>query len=338
MALISGAMNTYLENVTGLNQFFFSLRNIFEEQKWSILFYEGLEDLIVGNPTGEFILAFKGYEDFLNNIQSVEIQCFRDYDLNKSINTQSLSIPKRGFKSVDIDLYPPQFSVGNTSLNAYIQVTDDFVMGNLVDNANSNCRAFFAGKFLSYSDSQQYNLPLFVAGDTQTEQDIEIDGTPCEPFTATTNTTSNYMFGRRRLVSGGNFRVSDFLLSPAGEWQRFGILSSSSIDNYPNVNSDSFPIDFEKATVFPCASFLTQYKGNLSGENQFEKCKLFTKQNDDGTTNIVGEVPNIQLVYVDDSNFLPVESNVTICGDNYIVFRDIYRNLGNQNYYAMRIV
>ena len=338
MALIAGATNTYLENVTTLNQFFLALKNVCEEQKWAILFYEGLEELIVGNPTGEFCLAFTGFEDFANNIFTMEIECFRDYDVNKSIYTQTLSIPKRGFKAVDIDLYPPQVSVGNSAKNCYLQVTPDFIMGNLVTTSSSDCRAFFAGKFLPYSDSQQYNLPLFVAGDTQTEQDLIVNNTPCEPFTATTNTTSNYMFGRRRLVTGGNFRVSDFLLSPSGEWQRLGILSSSDIDNYPSVNTDSFPSDFDKATVFPCASFLTQYKGSLSGGNNYQKCKLFTKQNDDGTANIVGEVPNVLMVYFDDSSFSPVETVIQIEGEDYIIFRDVYRSLGNQNYYAMKVL
>lgn len=341
MALISGATNTYLETTGTLNEFFFKLNNLFIDRKWGILFYEGLEKLIVANPTGEFYLAFTGYEDFANNIYSVEIQCFRDYDENKGIHTQRLSIPKRGYKTVDENLYPPQFAVGDfsTNNNCYIQITDDYISGTLVDQSNKDCRAFFAGKFLTYSDSQQYNLPLFVGGSTQTEDDVVIDDTPCEPFDAQTNTTSNYMFGRRRVSTGSNHRVSDFVLTPSGEWQRLGILTSATIDTYPDINNDAFPLNFENSSVFPIASFLTRYAGNLNNGIETENVKIFTKQRQNETTLFLGEIPNIKTVYFDGAgSFSPVESIIQIDGEDYIVFRDVFRNLGLNNYYVMKVL
>ncbi len=149
MSLITGAKNTYLEITTGgLTNFYNILLNRFEEQKWFILKNDfDNKILVVENPSGDFCFGFEGFQDVTNDVYVYNITCFIDYDDTLSLNDQRLSNPKENFKGLTKDWYEPQIILGDATVNLkiYLQITENYISGTLVNQANSDCRAFFWG-------------------------------------------------------------------------------------------------------------------------------------------------------------------------------------------------
>ena len=341
MSLITGAKNTYLEITTGgLTNFYNILLNRFEEQKWLILKNDfNNKILVVENPSGDFCLGFEGFQDVTNDVYVYNITCFIDYDDTLSLNDQRLSNPKENFKGLTKDWYEPQIVIGDSTVNLkiYLQITENYISGTLVNQENSDCRAFFGGFFDSYASRKQYNLPLFIGGCTQADDSVVITGEErqYESFTSTANTTSNYMFGRRLSNSSSDKKSGDYLLNPFGKWER---LEHDRVDTYPNKLSTIVEFESKEASVFPINYYQNYWNGSLTGEFKTEKVKLLQRMDDFENGRFLGEIPNILLLYQDNSDFRVVESTITIDNQDYIVFRDIFRSAYLHSYYLMKII
>jgi hypothetical protein len=341
MALLPDSNNTYLEFIDGdLEEFYNVLLNSFQDQKWIILKDDFVNKiLVVRNPNNDFCLGFSGFRDFLNNVYVYNITCFMDYDENLSLNDQRLSNPKENFKGLTKDWYEPQIAFGNftTEYRLYLQITDKYISGTIINLDNNDCRAFFGGFFNAYASIEQYNLPLFIGGCTQADDSIIIAGEErqYEPFSSVANTTSNYMFGRRLSNSTSDKKSGDYLLNPFGKWER---LEHDRVDTYPDKLNSIVEFKSDNASVFPISYYNNYWYGSLTGQYKTEKVRLLQQQDDFKNGRFLGEIPNILLMYQDDNNFKPVESVISINNDQYIVFRDIFRSLYLTSYYLMKII
>jgi hypothetical protein len=344
MALFNNSKHTYFSEFSSVKNMLAQMKVWFIEQDWILLNHETInfetDELVVGSPTGDFCLGFRTYLSATDTtIKSFEIQSFRAYNEERSINNQPLSIPKTN-KKCKFLTQPPQSSFGIFSGNkGYIQITRDHVIGNLIDN-DGRARSFYAGKFTTYADSDQYQLPLFVGGSTNGQNTVLINDTYCEPENSDTSTSSSYMFGRRIEKTSEistTYITTDYFLDYEGRWQRCGILSNSIIDEYPQFNANSSPLNFNKSSVLPLNSFMTGFKGNIDNSIKTEKIKIISNKNEatDDDSYIAGELSNLLLLY---KNTVNNEDIITINNEDYLCFNDLFRKNSYNNNWCMKII
>lgn len=342
MALFNNSKHTYYEEFSSPRDMMNKIKDIFVEQEWILLRYETddySDELAVGSPTGEFCIGIKTHISETNSaVKGIEFQCFRTFNEERSINNQPMCIPKTNKKS-EFVTQPPQSNFVGDGDKAYIQITRDHIIGCLIDGRNE-ARAFYVGKFTTYANQKQYTLPLFVGGSNNGEDRVLVGDTYCEPYDAANRTTSSFMFGRRikktSLISTV-YLTSDYFLDFEGRWQRCGILTGGTIDEYPNYNADNFPTSFNKATTLPISSFLTGDRGTVDGTIRTDKIKIISNKNEvgDNDSYIAGELSNLILIY-DDT--VTNEELRTIDGDYYICFNDLFRKNSYNNNFAIKII
>lgn len=343
MALFNNSKHTYYEEFSTPRDMMNKFRDIFIDQGWSLLKYETgdySDELAVGSPTGDFCIGIKTYIKFDDSsVKGIEFQCFRTFNKERSINNQSMSIPKTN-KKCKFTTQPPQSNFVIGINKGYIQVTRDHLIGCLIDD-NNEARSFYVGKFLTYANQKQYALPLFAGGSTNGQSNVLVDDdTYCEPYDAANKTTSSFMFGRRitKISStSNNFLISDYFLDFEGRWQRCGIVTTSIIDDYPSYNSNGSPQLYKNSTTFPIASFLTGETGIIDGTIKTEKIKLISNKNEttDNDSYIAGELSNLILIY---DNTITNEELRTIDNEEYILFNDLFRKNSYNNNFGLRII
>lgn len=341
MSLIAGATYTYKESVTDNRSIITTIRNKAEEQGWNVLDYVTgtWMHLVLKSPDGSFCLAFNELTNVAGNVYNVELQIFKDYDINKSIHSQLLSIQKQGYKGYTENKHPPQLVGGDTGQTLFLQITPDYITI-VLETTNGNYTTLYGGRFLSYAEKEQYDLPLFAGGSGQAEDNVIARDTPCDSYldSLSFDTFSNFPFGRRDLPTNSSWKSGDYFLTPDGRWQELGSGASGSVDNYPTLSTSNVPVYFQNATIFPLSALMYSTQGDFSGIPILRPVMILSQPEYlTEKTTIMGEVFNIFKVE-HSSRITDANNTITIDNEEYFIFDDVYRDQNLNNMFALKVI
>ena len=337
MALISGATYTYKESTTDNVGLMLVIKNRAVEQGWIELKNDTLNlfrEVVLKAPDGSFCVGLSELTGA--NCYNIEIQIFKDFNDTVSLNSQLLSIPKDNFKNFQEGTHPPQIVCSVNTDMVWLQITPDYISC-VVKNPTNVYTSFYAGRFNSYAQKEQYSLPLFCGGSGQSEDNIIVNDTPCDSSidSLTFDSFSNYMFARRDLPTSSSWKSGDYFLTPDGRWSPLGY-GTQSVDSYPTLSTSNLSTYFSNGTIFPIAALQHSTKGSMiAGEYLIRPVTIISNPDYAEKTTMMGEIFNIYRI---EDETLNAEDEITVDGEDYIVFHDVYRDTNSNNLFCMKVI
>jgi len=346
MALIAGSTYTYKEGIIDNKGIMLTIKNRAEEQGWIVLKYDVVDYdvLVLKAPDGSFCVGFQELTSILNEVYNIEVTMFKDFNDKNGIHNQLLSIPKDEHKGFNEGNHPPQLVCAADSTDMWLQITPDYISAIVKSPIDASptklYTTFYAGRFNSYAEKEQYFLPIFCGGSGQAEDNILTqDGkTPSDSSVNSLgfDTFSNYMFSRRDSPTSSSYRSGDYFLSPDGRWVPLGSGASGAVDSYPNLSTSNVPPYFQNATIFPIAGLMYATKGSMiDGEYILRPITIIGQPDYTEKSSMMGEIFNIYRV---EDETLVAEDEIVVDGENYIVFHDVYRDLNSNNLFALKVI